>query len=137
VRQSLHREARMAWSWGQHHRTLVARILLALGLTAVVDVVGAVLMWLLERHAQHTEIHDIGDAFFFASVQLLTVSSQLKNPVTPAGRVVDVLLEIWALFVVTGIAGSFAAFFGSMDRARYASGTSQTTPRGGSVTSTE
>jgi hypothetical protein len=26
--------------------------------------------------------------------------------------VVDVFLEIWALFVVTAIAGSFAAFFG-------------------------
>jgi hypothetical protein len=29
--------------------------------------------------------------------------------------IVDVFLEIWALFVVTAIAGSFAAFFGSGD----------------------
>jgi hypothetical protein len=133
----VHREARFLWSWGQHHQTLVARIVLALGLTAIIDVVGALLMWLLERHASRTEIHDIGDAFFFATVQLLTVSSQLKNPVTSAGRVVDVFLEIWALFVVTGIAGSFASFFASMDRGRYPSGTSQTTPSGGSVTSAE
>ena len=27
------------------------------------------------------------DAFFFSTVQLLTVSSQLKNPVTPLGRI--------------------------------------------------
>ena len=133
----MHMEARQIWSWGQHHRTLVARILLALVLTALIDVVGAILMWLLERHAAHTEIDDIGDAFFFATVQLLTVSSQLRNPVTSAGRVVDVFLEIWALFVVTGIAGSFASFFASMDRGRYESGTSQTTPSGGSVTSAE
>jgi hypothetical protein len=50
-----------------------------------------------------------------ATVQLLTVSSQIKNPLTAGGRVVDVFLEIWALFVVTAIAGSFAAFFGSGD----------------------
>jgi hypothetical protein len=29
--------------------------------------------------------------------------------------VVDVVLEIWALFVVTAVAGSFAAFFASGD----------------------
>lgn len=102
-------------NWGERHRRLIARILLALGLTAVVDVAGAILIWALERHAKGSEIHGIGDAFFFATVQLLTVSSQIKNPVTAAGKVVDVGLEIWALFVVTAVAGSFAAFFGSAD----------------------
>jgi len=102
-------------NWGERHRRLIARILLALGLTAVVDVAGAILIWALERHARGSEIHGIGDAFFFATVQLLTVSSQIKNPVTAVGKVVDVGLEIWALFVVTAVAGSFAAFFGSAD----------------------
>ena len=102
-------------AWNERHRRLVARIMLAFGLTAVVDVGGAVLIWLFERNAKGTEIHGIGDAFFFSTVQLLTVSSQLKNPVTAAGRVVDVALEAWALFVVTGVAGSFAAFFAAAD----------------------
>ena len=102
-------------SWGERHRRLVARLLLAIGLTAIVDVFGAILIWALERHAQGTDIHGIGDAFFFSTVQLLTVSSQIRNPVTAAGKVVDVALEIWALFVVTTVAGSFAAFFGSSD----------------------
>jgi len=102
-------------NWGERHRRLIARILLALGLTAVIDVAGAILIWALERHAKGSEIHGIGDAFFFATVQLLTVSSQIKNPVTAVGKVVDVGLEIWALFVVTAVAGSFAAFFGSAD----------------------
>jgi hypothetical protein len=48
-------------------------------------------------------------------VQLLTVSSQMKNPVTSGGRVVDIFLELWAIFVVTAVAGSFATFFGSGD----------------------
>ena len=56
-----------------------------------------------------------GDAAFFVAVQLLTVSSQIKNPVTSGGKVVDVVLEIWAIFVVTAVAGSFATFFGSGD----------------------
>lgn len=103
-------------AWEERHRRLIARLLLVLGLTAVFDVVGALLVWLFERHAQGTEIHDLGDAFFFATVQLLTVSSQLKNPLTAAGRIVDVVLEIWAVFVVAGIGGSFAAFFMGSDK---------------------
>jgi len=103
-------------NWEDRHRRLVSRLAIALGLTVVVDVVGAVLVWRLERHAQGTEIHSLGDALFFSTVQLLTVSSQLKNPLTTAGRFVDVALEIWALVVVTSVAGSFAAFFASGDR---------------------
>jgi hypothetical protein len=38
-----------------------------------------------------------------------------SSPLTAAGRVVDVFLEIWALFVATAVAGSFAAFFSSGD----------------------
>jgi ABC-type multidrug transport system fused ATPase/permease subunit len=111
-------EVRRLWSWEERHRRLLARIAIALGLTAIVDVVGAILIWRLERHAHGTEIHGIGDAFFFATVQLLTVSSQLKNPVTAAGRVVDVVLEVWAIVVVASVAGSFATFFVTGDRAR-------------------
>jgi hypothetical protein len=69
----------------------------------------------LRAQRQERDIHDFGDAAFFSTVQLLTVSSQIKNPLTTGGRVVDVFLEIWALFVVTTIAGSFAAFFGAGD----------------------
>jgi hypothetical protein len=34
---------------------------------------------------------------------------------TAGGKIVDVALEIWAIFVVTSIAGSFASFFTSGD----------------------
>ena len=83
-------------------------------LTLAVDLVGTLLIWRFERHAPDTEIHTLGDAFFFTTVQLLTVSSQLATPLTTAGRVRSTcVLEIWALFVVTAVAGSFAAFFSS------------------------
>jgi drug/metabolite transporter (DMT)-like permease len=108
-------ELRRLFSWEGHHRRLIARLVLALALTLVVDAVGAILTYALERHADG-DIHSFGDAVFFSTVQLLTVSSQIKNPLTPWGRVVDVFLEVWALVVVTGVAGSFAAFFSAADR---------------------
>jgi hypothetical protein len=103
------------WSWEDRHRRLVARIVVALGLTLIVDAVGTVLVYAFERHAHGGDVHSFGDALFFTTVQLLTVSSQIKNPLTTAGRIVDVVLEIWALFVVTALAGSFASFFGNAD----------------------
>jgi hypothetical protein len=101
------------FSWEEHHRRLVARVLLALALTLVVDAVGSVLVWTFESGVPHGDIHGFGDSVFFTTVQLLTVSSQIANPLTTAGRVVDVALEAWGIFVVTAVAGSFAAFFGA------------------------
>jgi voltage-gated potassium channel len=100
----------------RRHQRLLARLALALLLTICIDLVAAIVAWRLERHAQGTEIHGFGDALFFSTVQLLTVSSQLKNPLTTGGRVLDVFLEAWAIFVVTAVAGAFAAFFHSGDR---------------------
>ena len=104
------------WRWEERHRRLVARLLVALSVTLVVDLAGAVLVWLTERHAHGTDIHGFGDALFFTTVQLLTISSQMANPLTAAGRVVDVGLQMWAIVVVASIGGSFAAFFTSGDR---------------------
>lgn len=108
-------ELRRLTTWSERHRRLLARILLALGLSVVVDVVGALLAWEFESGVKGSDIHGFGDAFFFTSVQLLTVSSSLKNPITSAGKVLDVALAAWAIFVVTAVAGSFAAFFQSAD----------------------
>ena len=93
------------------HHVLRRRILEALALVAIVDAVGTVLMWLFERGADGSKIHNVWDAFFFTTVQLLTVSSQMPNPVTTGGRIVDILLEATALVLVSGIAGVFASFF--------------------------
>jgi hypothetical protein len=60
-------------------------------------------------------VQSVGQAFFFTTVQLLTVSSQLKNPITPAARALDVLLELWAVIVVAGAVGAIAAFFQNAD----------------------
>jgi hypothetical protein len=104
------------FGWEKHHKRLVVRFFLVLVATAIVDICGTVAMYLLERNAHGTEVKTFGQALFFTTVQLLTVSSQLKNPVTPGGRGVDVVLEIWAVVVVAGSAGAVAAFFQSADR---------------------
>jgi hypothetical protein len=101
--------------WEERHRRLVARLALLLLATLVLDAVGSVLIYFFERHAPGTEITSFGDAMFFTTVQLLTVSSQIRNPFTPAGRIVDVVLELWAVIVVAGSAGATASFFQTAD----------------------
>ena len=93
------------------HDDLRARIAAILALTIVVDLACAVLAYRLERHGTGTEIHTFGTALFWTSTQLLTVSSQLKNPVTGAGQVLDVAMEAYAITIVASLAGSFGAFF--------------------------
>lgn len=112
----LREEVRRLITWGERHRRLLARVMIAFCLSAVVDVVCAMLMWSFESGLKGSSIHGLGDAFFFSTVQILTVSSSLTNPVTSAGKVVDVVLELWGIFVVTAVAGSFASFFMSGDR---------------------
>jgi hypothetical protein len=103
------------FSFEERHRRLFARLVLVVVATAVLDVCATVAIYFLERHAKGTEVKSLGDSLFFATVQLLTVSSQLKNPLTTAGRVVDVVLELWAVVVVAGSAGAIAAFFQNAD----------------------
>jgi hypothetical protein len=98
-------------TWEERHRRLISRLAIVLLLTAVVDLAGTLLIYATERHVEGTDIHSMGDALFFTTVQLLTVSSQIKNPLTAAGRVVDVALEVWAVIVVAGSAGAIASFF--------------------------
>ena len=104
-------------SWSEHHRRLMSRLLIVLALTAVVDVAGSFAVYGFEHGVRGGDIQSVGDAFFFTTVQLLTVSSQIKNPLTAGGRVVDVVLEVWAVVVVAGSAGAIASFFQSADRA--------------------
>ena len=86
-----------------------------LGATLVVAVVGTLLTYYFERGVKGGDVHDPADAAFFTIVQLLTVSSQIKNPLTTGGRLVDIALEAWSIFVVTAVAGSFASFFSTGD----------------------
>ena len=100
---------------GEHHRRLAARLALVVASTLILDLVAGIVMFLAERHATGTQIHTIGQAWFFVTTQLLTVSSSMANPLTVTGRVVDAMLELWAVLVVAGSAGAIASFFQSSD----------------------
>ena len=104
-------------TWSERHRRLLARVIIAVCLSAVVDAVCATLMWAYESGLKGSSIHGFGDAVFFSTAQIVTVSSSYANPLTNGGQIVDVVLELWGIFVVTAIAGSFASFFLSGDQA--------------------
>ncbi|MDX6370213.1 MAG: hypothetical protein QOG93_1715 [Gaiellaceae bacterium] len=108
-------ELRRLATWEERHRRLASRLLLVLALTVLIDAIGTALVFAFEGDAAQTDIHGFFDAFFFTTVQLLTVSSQIKNPLTTGGRLVDIFLEVWAVIVVAGSAGAVASFFQSGD----------------------
>jgi hypothetical protein len=92
------------------HRVLRNRLAILLGSTVVLDAVGTVLMYLFEHARQGSGFDDLGGALFWVSAELTTVSSQMPNPLTTAGRVLDIVLEVWAISVVATLAASLAAF---------------------------
>ena len=93
------------------HELLRSRLVFLLLVTVIVDAIASVLILMFERHAPNTEITNIGDAVFWTSTQLLTVSSQLRNPISAPARVLDVFQQAYAISVVAVLAGSFGAFF--------------------------
>ncbi|MBS1870307.1 MAG: hypothetical protein JSS99_11655 [Actinobacteria bacterium] len=100
------------------HRHLRDRVLAIALLSVLVNLVCALLALLLERHAPQTQVRTYGSALFWTSTQLLTVSSSIQNPITDGGRVLDVVMELYAVTVVTSLAGCFGAFFHRRGRER-------------------
>ena len=70
----------------------------------------------VERHAQQTQIQTFGSAAFWTSTQLLTVSSQIINPISFGGRILDIFMEIYAISVVASLAGAFGGFLQKRSR---------------------
>jgi len=92
------------------HRRLRDQFVVVLIATVGVDLVCGAAAFLLERDARQTEIKTVGGALFWTSTQLLTVSSQLKNPISPGARVLDVFMEMYAIIVIAGLAGAVGSF---------------------------
>lgn len=74
------------------------------------DMVCAVLAFLFEHHQKQTQIESLGSALFWTTTQMLTVSSNIQNPISFPGRVLDVVMEIYAITVIGSLAGAFGAF---------------------------
>ena len=91
------------------HAELRSRVLGVVLVSVVLDLLAASVGWAFERG--HGEITSFGNALFWTTTQLLTVSSQFPNPLTTGGKLLDVALEVYAIVVVTSVAGAFASFF--------------------------
>jgi hypothetical protein len=94
----------------QTHRRLRDRLAGIAVATIGVDLVCAVLALVFEHHQKNTQIMSFGSALFWTSTQLLTVSSSVQNPISAAGRVLDIAMEIYAITVIASTAGALGAF---------------------------
>jgi FtsH-binding integral membrane protein len=110
VKHAGHEVMAVARGSSKTHYHLRRRILVIFGTTAVFAVICTLVVYFTEHDAKGTEIHSLFDAFLFATSQLLTGSS-VANPTTDAGKVLELIFDLWAITVVASLAGSFGAFF--------------------------
>jgi hypothetical protein len=110
VKHAGHEVMAVARGSSKTHYHLRRRLAIIFGATAVFAVICTLVVYFTERNAQGTEIHSLFDAFLFATSQLLTGSS-VANPATNLGKVLELVFDLWAIFVVASLAGSFGAFF--------------------------
>src|SRR6476646_7563733 len=92
------------------HSRLRDRLVAIAVATVGFDLVCAVLAFLLEHHEKQTQIKSFGSALFWTTTQLLTVSSSVQSPISFSGRVLDVVMEIYAITVIASLAGALGAF---------------------------
>src|ERR1700761_7618263 len=108
--KNAHREVMaVAQSQSRPHTHLRRRLLTIFFATAFIALISTLVVYIGERHAEGTEIHNLFDAFLFATSQLLTASS-VATPRTNFGKVLELFFDIWAITVVATLAGSFGAF---------------------------
>jgi hypothetical protein len=100
------------------HAELRSRIVGVTLISMVLDLVAAGVGYAFEHG--HGEITTFGNALFWTTTQLLTISSQFPNPLTTGGKVLDVAMEVYAMVVITSVAGAFASFFHRRTRERTA-----------------
>jgi hypothetical protein len=92
------------------HRRLRDELVAIIVATVGVDLLCAIAAFVLERHSQQTDIRTFGSAAFWTTTQMLTVSSQIKNPISVGGRILDVFMEIYAITVIATLAGALGSF---------------------------
>ncbi|MEA2332244.1 MAG: voltage-gated potassium channel [Thermoleophilaceae bacterium] len=87
---------------------LAARVTGLVVATVVIDLAVAYGFYRLERGAPGTEVTSYGDALFWTSSQITTVSSSLRNPITAGGRILAVAVDFASIAVVSLLFGTIA-----------------------------
>jgi hypothetical protein len=91
------------------HRRLREHVVTIIVATVGVDLLCAVAAFLLERHAQQTEVKTFGSAALWTTTQLLTGHSQITKLISLGGRILDVFIEIYASTVIATLAGAIVS----------------------------
>jgi hypothetical protein len=110
LRQAGAEARRVARADTQPHSRLRDRLAMIALVTLGVDFICALLAYMFEHDEHGTQVKSFGSALFWTSTQLLTVSSQMPNPISTPGRILDVFMEAWAVVVVASLAAAIGAF---------------------------
>jgi hypothetical protein len=95
---------------GRTHARLRDRLVGLAAVTVVLDLICGLLAFVFEHQQRGSQIHTFGSAIFWTTTQLLTVSSNLSDPVSTPARILDVFMEIYAITVIGSLAGALGAF---------------------------
>lgn len=96
---------------GTESKRVIRRIAALFVFTVVVTFVCAGLMYAFERHAPDTQITSFGTALYWSAAQLLTLGSPLDDPVSIAGRVLSVFMDVYAVVIIGTLSGTLGAYF--------------------------
>jgi hypothetical protein len=83
-------------------------VIVLFAFTVIVDLVVSFAFYHLEREATGTQIRTYGDALFWTSSQITTVSSSLRNPLTTGGRILAVVTDFISIATVSLLFGTIA-----------------------------
>jgi len=98
----------------------LGRFLLAAG---VLVLNGAVIVYLFERHAPHSNIHTLGDALWWSFVTVTTVGYGDFYPVTTDGRITACFIMATGLLTLAVLTAQVASSFVAQDPSRARSAT--------------
>jgi hypothetical protein len=87
---------------------LLARVTVLVMLTVILVLAGAFVFYRLERNAPGSEVKTYGDALFWTSSQITTISSSLANPISTGGRILAVLTDLVSIAMVSMLFGTIA-----------------------------
>ena len=93
------------------HRHLRNRLLALFVVTVVMTLLFALGMFLIERNARGADIHSYATAVYWSTAQLLTYGSSLSDPVTHAGRILEITMDVYGLVVIGTLTASIGAYF--------------------------
>lgn len=88
-----------------------ALVIRVLGLVVALVLVGGILAYQFEHSAAGANIHDLGDALWWAVVTIATVGYGDRFPVTLGGRLVGLFLMFFGVGVLSILTATIASFF--------------------------